>query len=151
MVSDSLLTILSPVAFGSLSGFHISIPLLICYRRFLFQGRRAGVIASIGTVVGQITFVSFLTVFGSRSFAFFWYVGEPFLQLLDSFIPHGWLVGRQFLGKLHLYWSLHRQLNVWFLLLSVSDAEVKETSSLENIFLISKVQYNVGGMASVKT
>ena len=82
MVLDSLLTLLSPIAMGSLASFHISIPLLICYRRFLFEGRRAGVIASIGTVVGQIMFLSFLTVFGSRSFTFFWYVGEPFFQFL---------------------------------------------------------------------
>ena len=99
MVSDSLLTILSPVAFGSLSDFHIFIPLLICYRRFLFQGRRAGIIASIGTVVGRIAFLActmdlddtiviFHTVFGEPFFASPQYVVEPFLQLLGLILTY---------------------------------------------------------------
>jgi hypothetical protein len=110
MIPDSLLTILTPITTGFLSSFHLSLPLLICYRRFLYQGRRAGAIASIGTVIGQITFISFFTILGSRSFISFWYVGEPLLHLLGLSLVFRVLISYR---RPFLNWRLAARTTFW--------------------------------------
>lgn len=58
-----------------------SIPMLICFRRYLLDGFSLGNYAFAGTLLGHLSFV-FCTVKGIRPIIHFWYPFEPLLSLL---------------------------------------------------------------------
>ena len=58
-----------------------SIPMLICFRRYLLDGFSLGNYAFAGTLLGHLSFV-FCTVKGIRPIIHFWYPLEPLLSLL---------------------------------------------------------------------
>ena len=57
-----------------------SIPMLICFRRYLLDGFSLGNYAFAGTLLGHLSFV-FCTVKGIRPIIHFWYPFEPLLSL----------------------------------------------------------------------
>lgn len=63
---------------GFIFSIPFSVPILICVYRFLVEGILAGSLATAGTVLGQICFLSFILSSG-RGLVQFWYLIEPFL------------------------------------------------------------------------
>lgn len=59
----------------------LSIPMLICFRRYLLDGFSLGNYAFAGTLLGHLSFV-YCTVEGIRPIIYFWYPLEPLLSLL---------------------------------------------------------------------
>ena len=58
-----------------------SIPMLICFRRYLLDGFSLGNYSFAGTLLGHLSFV-FCTVEGIRPIIYFWYPFEPLFSLL---------------------------------------------------------------------
>ena len=58
-----------------------SIPMLICFRRYLLDGFSLGNYALAGTLLGHLSFV-FCTIEGIRPIIYFWYTFEPLLSIL---------------------------------------------------------------------
>ena len=58
-----------------------SIPMLICFRRYLLDGFSLGNYAFAGTLLGHLSFV-FCILEGIRPIIYFWYPFEPLLSLL---------------------------------------------------------------------
>lgn len=79
MIPQAILT--GIIQIGLISSFQISVPLLICHRRFLFQGKKIGLLSYFATVLGQSLFFLFLSS-GSRQVLSLWYQCEPFLFLI---------------------------------------------------------------------
>lgn len=63
---------------GLVFSLPFSAPVLICIYRFLVEGTIAGSLATAGTILGQICFLSFI-LGNFRSIIQFWYTAEPFL------------------------------------------------------------------------
>jgi hypothetical protein len=80
--SDGFLQIFSTGLFhGFFFSLPFSIPMLICFRRYLLDGFSLGNYAFAGTLLGHLSFV-FCTVKGIRPIIHFWYPFEPLLSLL---------------------------------------------------------------------
>ena len=78
----SAMPLLAPIIeTGLLSSFQISVPLVICHRRFLFQGKQIGLLSYLATLLGQGLFLLLLTS-GSREIILLWYQLEPVLFLV---------------------------------------------------------------------
>jgi hypothetical protein len=65
---------------GFVFSLPFSAPILICVYRFLVEGVVAGSAATLGTILGQICFLSFI-LSNFRSLIQFWYTTEPLLAL----------------------------------------------------------------------
>ena len=66
---------------GTVFSLPFSAPLLICFRRFALDGLKMGTVALLGTLFGQLAFVSFIFL-GVRPLIQCWYIFEPFLAFL---------------------------------------------------------------------
>ena len=79
--SDGFSQIFSTGLFhGFFFSLPFSIPMLICFRRYLLDGFSLGNYAFAGTLLGHLSFV-FCTVQGIRPIIHFWYPFEPLLSL----------------------------------------------------------------------
>lgn len=79
------LTLFDGIFHGFVFSLPFSAPLLICISRFLIQGFIPGIIALLGTLLGQLSFFFFICS-NFRGLLSFWYSLEPFLALVGAIL-----------------------------------------------------------------
>ena len=79
------LTLFDGIFHGFVFSLPFSAPLLICISRFLIQGFIPGVLALLGTLLGQLSFLFFICS-NFRGALSFWYSFEPFLAMVGAIL-----------------------------------------------------------------